>query len=257
MKGLWKTKGFFCYFVLMRVSTKAIVLSSIKYADSSLIVKAFTLSDGLKSYILKGVLSSRKGKLKAAYFLPLSQLELVAVHRNKNSLERISEVKSYYHYKTAHNELVKNALVMFLSEVVSSAIVEEEENQDLFNFLSEAFIWMDNENQVGNFHLQFLIQLSRYLGIAPDLSTKEKPYFYMEEGAFIDQHIQGQTLDKLQSDHLKLFLGTDFDNSKAIKLDKNIKIDLLKALLNYYQLHLNSFKSPKSLEVLNAVFSSK
>lgn len=241
----------------MRVSTKAIVLSSIKYSDSSLIVKAFTESDGLKSYILQGVLASKKGKLKVAYFLPLSQLDIVAIHKNKNNLERISEVKTHYHYQTAHSDLIKNSLVLFLSEVLSSAIVEEEQNQELFNFLSSSLIWMDREQRLSNFHLQFLVQLSRYLGFYPDLSTKDYSYFNLEEGAFSSEFKQGISMSKLLSDHLKLFLGTNFDNSKTIKLDKNTKINLLKSLLYYYQLHLNSFKSPKSLEVLNAVFASK
>ena len=48
----------------MQVTTKAIVLSSLKYGDSSLIVKAFTATDGLKSYLLKGVLTSKKGKFR-------------------------------------------------------------------------------------------------------------------------------------------------------------------------------------------------
>jgi len=66
----------------MQVTTKAVVLKALKYGDTSLIVKAFTASDGLKSYLLKGVLASKKGKLKTAYFQPLTQLELVANHKN-------------------------------------------------------------------------------------------------------------------------------------------------------------------------------
>ncbi len=240
----------------MRVHTKAIVLSSIKYADSSLIVKAFTESDGLKSYILQGVLASKKGKIKAAYFLPLSQLELVATHKNNATLDRISEVKTHYHYQSAHSNLVKNSLVLFLSEVLSSAIVEEEENKELFQFLSESLMWMDQNDQVGNFHIQFLIDLSRYLGFYPDHSTVDAPYFNLVEGAFSSYFSNESSLNKSLSEALKLFLGTNFDNSKATKFDKNLKIELIKSIMNYYRLHLNSFKSPKSLEVLNVVFSS-
>lgn len=241
----------------MRVHTKALVLSSIKYADSSLIVKAYTESDGLKSYILRGVLASKKGKLKAAYFLPLSQLEIVATHKNKSSLERISEVKTHYHYRSAHSNPIKNSLVIFLSEVLSSAIVEEEQNLNLFNFLIDSMVWMDQNDQIGNFHLQFLIELSRYLGFYPDRSTLDAPYFNLTEGAFDSNKQTDHSLSISSSDALKLFLGTEFDESKAIKLDKNLKLELLKSLMLYYRLHLNSFKSPKSLEVLNAVYSSK
>ena len=42
------------------IETKAIVLSSIKYSDTSLIVKCFTEKEGIKSYLVKGVLKSKK-----------------------------------------------------------------------------------------------------------------------------------------------------------------------------------------------------
>ena len=73
----------------MQETTKAIVLSSIKYGDTSLIVKAFTASSGIKTYLLRGVLASKRGKLKSAYFQPLMQLEIIANHRNKGNLESI------------------------------------------------------------------------------------------------------------------------------------------------------------------------
>ena len=110
----------------MQISTKAIVFSSLKYGDTSLIVKAFTQSDGLKSYLLKGVLSSKKGKLKPAYFQPLTQLEMVVNHKNKGSLETIREVKVINPYKTLHSDVVKNSLVLFLCEMLGSSIQEEE-----------------------------------------------------------------------------------------------------------------------------------
>src|SRR5680860_1294328 len=89
----------------MQVTTKAIILTSIKYGDTSLIVKAFTASHGLKSYMLKGALSAKKGKLKAAYFQPLTQLEIVANHRNKGTLESIREAKVNYPYQSVHNDI--------------------------------------------------------------------------------------------------------------------------------------------------------
>nr|WP_313809661.1 recombination protein O N-terminal domain-containing protein [Allomuricauda sp.] len=102
----------------MQVSTKAIVLSSLKYGDTSLIVKMFTQSDGLKSYLLKGVLSAKRGKLKPAYFLPLMQLEIVASHKNKGTLERILETKVLAPYKSLHTDIVKNSVVLFFGRNV-------------------------------------------------------------------------------------------------------------------------------------------
>ena len=124
----------------MQVTTKAIVLSSLKYGDTSLIVKAFTESDGIKSYLLKGVLSSKKGKLKPAYFMPLMQLEIVANHRNKGTLESIREVKVSMPYQSLHTNIVKNSVVLFLAEMLGNGIQEEEQDQGLFNYLEYSLV---------------------------------------------------------------------------------------------------------------------
>ena len=119
----------------MQISTKALVLSSIKYGDTSLIVKAFTYTDGLKSYLLKGILASKRGKLKTAYFQPLSQLEIVVNHKNKGTLERLIDAKVNYPYQSVHTDIAKNAMILFLSEILVNSIFEEEQNKDLFHFM--------------------------------------------------------------------------------------------------------------------------
>ena len=114
----------------MQITTKALILSSLKYGDTSLIVKAFTYSDGLKSYLLKGILASKKGKLKTAYFQPLTQLEIVVNHKNKGTLERLIDAKINYPYQTAHTDIAKNAMILFLAEMLVNSIFEEEHDTD-------------------------------------------------------------------------------------------------------------------------------
>ena len=71
----------------MLVKTKAIVLSSLKYQEKSLIVKCFTESDGLKSYFVPSAYSNKKANQKIAYFQPLTIIEIEANHKNKGTLE--------------------------------------------------------------------------------------------------------------------------------------------------------------------------
>ena len=75
------------------VNTKAIVLNSLKYGDTSLIVRCFTLNEGIKTYLIRGVLKAKKGKIKAAYFQPLTQLKIEANHNNKGNLNSLKEVQ--------------------------------------------------------------------------------------------------------------------------------------------------------------------
>ncbi|SHI40336.1 DNA repair protein RecO [Pseudozobellia thermophila] len=239
----------------MSVTTKAIVLSALKYGDTSLIVKAFTASNGLKTYLLKGVLSSKKGKLKTAYFQPLTQLEIVAYHKNKGTLESIREAKVSYYYQTLHSNVVKNAMTLFLSEMLSNSIFEEEPNQGLFEFLEASLQWLDSHSEISNFHIYLLLRLTKYLGFYPDTATIGASYFDLVEGGFTDTPSLNPTLGGDNLNYFKTFLGTNFDGIDSIKMSKKNRQELLRSLVHYYELHLQGFRKPKSLAVLNEVFS--
>ena len=239
----------------MQITTSAIVLSSLKYGDTSLIVKAFTATDGVKSYLLKGILTSKKGKLKTALFQPLMQLEIIANHRNKGSLESIREAKVSHHYQSLHTEIDKNALTMFLAEMLSNSIYEEEPNQNLFDFLEASLQWLDVHDKVSNFHIYFLLRLSKYLGFYPDMSQSTAACFDLVEGEFTNAPSLNPVLMGANLNHFKTFLGINFDAIDTIRMSKTERQDLLKSLVLYFELHLQGFRKPKSLAILNEVFS--
>lgn len=238
----------------MQVTTKAIILSAIKYGDTSLIVKAFTASSGIKSYLLKGILASKKGKLKPALFQPLTQLELVAYHKNKGTLETIKEAKVIHPYKTIHSDIVKNSIVMFLAEMLANSIQEEQEEQSLYNYLEYSFIWLDENNANPNFHILFLVNLTKFLGFYPDESQTHGNYFDLLEGNFRTSPSLNPLLENEANNLLKQFLGINFDAIMQIKTTKQNRLELLNKWILYYELHLQGFRKPKSLAVLNAVF---
>lgn len=238
----------------MLLTTKAIVLSSLKYGDTSLIVRAYTFSDGLKSYLLKGVLTSKKGKTRAAYFQPLTQLELTASHRNKGTLESIKEVKLAYHYKTLHNDISKNAMTQFLAEMLGNSLIEEEENKSLFHYIEASLQWMDTHTEVANFHLYFLLTLTKYLGFYPDTTNVQYAYFDLQEGEFVPSPSLNPTIYGENLVSLKAFLGINFDAIHTVKMKKSNRQILLNSLILYFELHLQGFRKPKSLIIFNEVF---
>lgn len=239
----------------MQVTTKAIVLTSIKYGDTSLIVKMYTQSNGIRSYILKGVLSSGKGRLKAAYFQPLAQLELVAVHKDRGSLEHIREVRANYHYQSLHTHIAKNAITFFLAEMLANSIHEEEPNDGLFHFLEATLQWLDSNDEFVDFHLCFLLSLTRYLGFYPDTKNMDFPCFDLLEGEFVKTESLNPVLVGEELLHFRRLLGVNFDTLRSIRLRKRDRQNLLKNLINYFELHLQGFRRPKSLAVLNDIFS--
>jgi DNA repair protein RecO (recombination protein O) len=237
----------------MLVKTKAIVISSIKYQEKSLIVKCFTQSDGLKSYFVRDAFSSRKSNQKIAYFQPLSILEIEAVHKNKGTLENFKEIKLAIPFQTIHNDVIKSTIVMFLSEMLHFSIQEEEKNEPLFMFLETALTWFDTHDEIANFHLIFLLETSKYLGFYPDISDVDLPYFEMSEGIFTPFH-GIRSLTQHESNLFKKLLDLKFENDHKSFHTTERQI-LIKILIDYYTLHLDSFKKPKSLDVLKEVFS--
>lgn len=239
----------------MQVTTKAIVLTAIKYGDTSLIVKAYTASDGLQTYLLKGILSSKKGKLKAAYFQPLMQLEIVGVHKYKGTLERMREARVTFPYHSIHTEIYKNSIALFLAEMLVLCIGEAEKDNELFQFIEAALQWLDTHDQISNFHLYFLLQLTKFLGFYPDTTHIDLHYFDLQEGEFVRAPALSPVLEGDKLLYFKRLLGTNFDAIHTIKMGKNERQALLQNLLVYFELHLHGFKRPRSLAVLNEVFN--
>ncbi|PBJ11048.1 DNA repair protein RecO [Flavobacterium sp. ACN6] len=237
----------------MLVKTKAIVISSLKFQEKSLIVKCFTLSSGLKSYFVRDAFSSKKASQKIAYFQPFSILEIEAVHKNKGTLENFKEIKSAVPFQSIHTDIIKGTMVMFLSEMLHYSIQEEEKNEPLFVFLETALTWLDHHDEISNFHLIMLLEITKYLGFYPDLSERDLPFFEMNEGVFT-LFQNGTVLSEHETNLFKKLLDLRFDNDQKVfhVLERQI---LLKILIDYYSLHLDGFKKPKSLDILKEVFS--
>lgn len=236
------------------VTTKAIVLSSIKYGDTSLIVKCFTAQDGLKTYLIRGVLSAKKGNLKAGYFQVLNQLNLVGNHNTKGNLNTLKEAHILYPYKTVYTNIVKQSIVLFLAEVLSNCIQEEEKNEALYNYLENGFLWLDAQSKIANFHLLFLLNLTRYLGFYPNISD-EKLGFDLIEGEFTDTTSSKHIISGNDLNQFKKILNLDFQDLENISFSKQQRQNVLQIILKYYELHLEGFRNPKSLAILETVFS--
>lgn len=239
----------------MLIKTNAIVLSKFKYRDNDLIVKCYTSQRGVVSYLLRGVLKSSKGSIKTAYFQPLSQLQIEEDFKANQSLQFIREVKLKMVYKSLHSNIPKGAIVMFLSEVLASVLKEEEHNESLYDYLETSMHWLDDEADFVNFHLLFLLNLTKHLGFFPDVSSMANPYFNLHTGAFESKPQNLYTVSGENLSVLKQLLGINFDALKAVKLNSKQRQSFLTMLLFYFELHLGDFKKPKSLAVFNQVFN--
>lgn len=238
----------------MLTKNNSVVLSKIKYRDYDLIVKCYTQQRGLVSYLLRGILKSKKNQSKAIYFQPLSQLQIEENYKRNQTLHFISEVKLNYIYKTLHTNIYKSAIVLFLSEVLTNVLKEEEKNEDLYDFLVTTLQYLDNDDNFSNFHLLFLLKLTRYLGFQPESPKLNESFFNLRAGIFETSEKDISTISGENLVLLKQLLGTNFDALHSVKINAKQRQNFLNMLLYYFELHLDGFKKPKSLQVLNEVF---
>ncbi len=239
----------------MIVHTQAIVIHSFRYGENDLIASLLTEISGLQSYLLKGVLKSKRGKIKSSLFQPLTLLEIEADHKNKGTLERIKEAKILVPYQTLHTDFIKSSIVFFLSEIIRNTVQEKEVNKDLFQYLETTLLWLDSHDNISNFHISFLIKLTQYLGFYPDVSSLSSKIFNMQDGCFQEDISNVYCVEGDQVTKFKNFLGMTFEDSMNIKVSRVLRNNILNMLLVYFELHLHGFKKPKSLSVLNEIFN--
>ena len=240
----------------MEGSTHAIVLHTTKYGETSVMLHCYTERAGLRSYVVKGARSKKKNKtLSMGMFLPLTQLELLSSTPKSTRLPILKAAKIIHPYATISTDVVKSSICIFLAEVFRSVLKEEEENQSLYRFLEHALIWIDTRTHMANAHVFVLIHLTKYLGFYPDTAQISQPYFDLENGRFAAQARGKECVSGQEIEMLKTYLGTKFDKIDKISANADQRRRLLRLLMRYYQLHVQSFRPPKSLDILYEVFN--
>ena len=156
----------------MQQTLRGIVLRTVKYGDTSIIVDLFTESHGRMSFMASTSRAKRSVR-NVSFWQPLSMVEFSAeLLPNGGKLPRPSDVRTYYNYMDLPFSPVKSTLALFLSEFLSAALREEKENAPLFRYIESSLQWLDLAEapaSVANFHLAFLMHLSRFIGIYPNL----------------------------------------------------------------------------------------
>jgi len=239
--------------------TKGIVLRTVKYGETSIIVLIFTEKFGIQSYLINGVrASTKKGAGKANHFQPSAILELVVYHNDLKHLNRVKEFKWSQLYHHIFNDVPKNAVSLFMVELLTKCLKQPEPNEDLFHFCEDAFIHLDECSLpvMANFSLYFALHLSSLLGFRiHDSYSAEKHFLDLQEGEFVAKEpdhshfIEGR-LAEHTSDLLKVMQPSELEE---IKLNHETRRRLLSAYEIFFALHVQEFGTMKTLPVLREV----
>lgn len=235
--------------------TQGIVLQSIRYGDSSLIVKVFTYNFGLRSYMVKGAFN-RNSKNKVALFQNLNVINYVESDKpNGVSLGYMKDVQLSCIYQSLPVEMKKSAIVLYVSELLSKTLTGQEQNIPLYEFIVRSLQWLDLvEGQYANFPLFFTLELTRHLGFYPKTNWRTELCFDMMEGVFVqDYPLHPYYLDVETAAMLSGFLNKGIDEACAVFLPLSQRRDLMDSLIVFMRLHTPVMKDFHSHEVLQAV----
>jgi DNA repair protein RecO (recombination protein O) len=241
----------------MLVKTNAIVISTLKYGDSSLITRCYCKELGLMSFMLKGILTSKKGGLKKSLFQPLNLINISTQIKNQSNqkLNFIREGSLKVHFKEIPLKIKKNAIALFISEVISRVIYEEgNPNISLYSFLENSIMRLEKDEFSPVFHLKFLTLLSDQLGFYPNLMGQEKEFFDIESGCFCENSNSKYAVGGETVGAFKELLGINFDDIVQIKISNTLRIKVLDFLIDYFNIHLPRFGKIKSIAVLHEIF---
>jgi DNA repair protein RecO (recombination protein O) len=239
--------------------TKAIVLRAVPYSESSLVVTAYTELFGLQSYMVKGARRvNKKGNSQSPYFQPAAILDLVVYHNEGNQLQIIKETKWAVVYEGVLSAVVRNAVALFMVEMLAKCIRQQEVNASLFRFAEQNLLILDVAETavVANLPLHFALQLAGQLGFqVEDNYSEQKPVLDLRDGRYVAEYpdhllfLEGKlaeaTFALLQTDNpVTLY---------RIKLNQTIRRQLLEAYELFFQYHINDFGRLKTVRVLEAV----
>lgn len=236
--------------------TRGVVLHQLKYGDDSLVVDIFTQEHGALSFMVR-VPKQRKSPLRTVLLRPLNILELDFDYRSTQGLQRVKDMRLALPYASLPYDPVKETLALYLSEFLYHALKHEGRNEALFDYLCAGLEWLDGaDSGVANFHLVFLIRLTRFLGFWPDVPRHtDGLVFDMKDAVLTDvAPLHGLYLDARETAFLPYLLRASFASMHRLVLNRQQRSRILEVVELYYKIHVAEFPDLKSLDVLREIF---
>lgn len=239
----------------MLYSTRGIIFHTVPYSDSRVIAKVYTQDFGLLSFIVS-VSRSKSGKIKSPLLQALTQVDLRIGKKEKSHLHSVRDITLAVPYAHLHTDIVKTTIALFTAEVLYKTVREEEQNQTLFTYISSSLLALDVAHEgVANFHLVFMLQLTRFLGFYPQENTAgASALFDLTNGTFVAATTgHFSFLDPVESRLFEAVFNTDFEHMHELQWNAEKRRIALNAILRYYEAHVPGMPKIVAHEILAAV----
>ena len=238
----------------MLVKTEAIVLHSLKYGEQRLIVDMFTREHGRLAFIVP-VPRSERARIKKQYLQPLTLLQVEADIRLQAQLQKLREAWLLQPLPSLFSDAKKLSIGLFVAEFLYHSLKGEQHDEPLFDYVRNSIEWLDGAtDSYANFHLVFLMRLSRFLGFFPNLEDSGD-YFDLRGATFCPAPpVHRDFLMPEEAGRIRLLMRMDYPTMRLFRLSRAERSRILEILLLYYRLHLPSFPELRSLKVLQELY---
>ncbi|MDO4194719.1 MAG: DNA repair protein RecO [Prevotellaceae bacterium] len=241
----------------MLTKTKAIVLNTLKYGDKKIFVDMFSQEYGKITFSCP-VGSRGKQKSKANYFQPLNIVEVEFDRKPKVEIHNIKEVRLAYPTRSIPYDSYKLSISIFLAEFLRYALLNEQQNVHLYDYIEHSIEWLDNaEKGFANFHIVFMMKISLFIGFHPNIEDfSPGSWFDLQSGEF--SHLIPKHKDTIQPSEATIIPVIDrlnYSTMHLLKLTRAQRNQCTEGILNYYRLHLPAFPELKSFAVMKELFA--
>lgn len=235
---------------------RGVVLNTIRYSDKHNIVHIYTDGHGLMSFAVP-LGKTHAARMRSALLMPLSLIDLEAVQRSGRDLAMLREVQRNYPLATIYSDPVKNAIALFISELLTHVIQEPEGNEPMFRYIEQSVQLLEQlPDQVANFHICFLYHLGGHLGIQPNLDNYRKGcWFDMTDGVFVPAAVRGHAmLQPQEAQVIHLLSRMTFSNMGVFRFSRDERNRMLDVIISYYRLHNAAIGTLRSPDILKQLF---
>ncbi len=240
----------------MEVKTKAIVLRTVKYGESRIIVDLLTREAGRVSMVCQ-LTKSGKGKIKKQLLQPMTMLDVAFDYRKNISLQHFQDLRIGQVYRSLLFDPYKLSITLFLAEFLIYATRDETDNRQLYDFIETSLLWLDNaDGGFANFHLVFMLRISLFIGFYPNLDDyHEGCWFDLREGCFTPlRPSHNDCLKPDEAARMRTIMRMSLDNMHLFRMSRVERNRCAEIILYYYRLHQSDFPELRSLDVLRELF---
>lgn len=240
----------------MQTKTAAIVLKTVKYGDSKLIVDMLTEECGRVSFVQRTSRTKRR-EPRARLLQPLTLLDIVFDYRQNTALQQVGEMSLRYPFASIPFDERKLAIALFLTEFTYYATRTEQKNIPLFRFVEDSVMWLDACNRnFANFHIVFMMGLTRFIGFFPNLEhSAEEVFFDLQNGCFLAQQpLHNEYLRPSEAEKITVLMRLRYATMHLLRMNRDERNRCVDIIMDYYKLHVPSFPALKSLDVVRELF---